>query len=242
MDGHFYRYMSIKKLKDFLTNGKIVFAYPSNWKDPFEKYFVDADYGCLGFKKPATYCACFTQKRENESSWISYSYYNSGEDRHSARVLFDMKLFLELLNSKSYKTTINFRLGLVSYELQERSIMALGKRNSKYYKEAFENFSLDKYADLLLIKRKAFESEVESRLIITVEDDEQDNEGLEVGLDSTVLHNVVKEVTIDPICSPAQAKRIINEIKGILNDDSIPVSQSKLYNTVSPLIIEVPKK
>ena len=158
MDYPFYRYMCMEKLINFLNTGEIVFSYPSKWKDPYERYFVEANYQVLKFNKPATYCACFTQKKENESSWISYSYYNDGDNKHSARVKFDMNLFLDLLNRKNYKKKIEFRLGLVSYELQDRSIKSLGKKSSKYYKEAFNNFSNDKYADLLLIKRKAFES------------------------------------------------------------------------------------
>ena len=132
-------------------------------------------------------------------------------------------------------------IGDVSYDLQNNSLLALGKRTSKYHYSAFpEPFDDDNFVDLLLLKRKSFKYEQESRLIIL--SDESQEEYAYLKYEPAHLQYFVKSIQISPFCSLEKAKILEYEIRESLrkipDGDAISVRQSDLYKNVLPIIVE----
>lgn len=238
----FYRFMR-KEVFDNMLRGTFRFSNPSCWNDPYEKLFVNGNFDAIKYTKPTVYAACFTREPNSDASWKVYT--EDKENDPCIRVEFDMNRFIEALCFAGNQVDrFQLYIGDMSYDLQNNSLCALGKRTSKYHYLAFpEPFSDDNFVDLLLLKRKSFKYEQESRLIIL--SDESQEEYAYLKYEPAHLQYFVKSIQISPFCSLEKAKILEYEIQKSLyssgrvpNGNAIDVRQSNLYENVIPITVE----
>ena len=228
-----YKFMRANYAIDFLDKGILFISNPEAWDDPYESKFVcKTDYSnCKGFNKPqSTYCTCFTDKPANEASWLAYTHKERGIESRCIRIKIDLDTFLNTLNKKRLSllnTKVYF--GRVKYDLQKRSIDALALNTSAYHDAFFKSFDWDKYADLLLIKRKDFDYEHECRLIV-LSDSNQRKKGIKVKFTQKELSHMVEEVMIDPNCTPLEVDLLTERIRSRLRIPPDKVKQYPLYD------------
>ena len=73
-----YKHMSLENALRTLETQSLWFANPENWKDPFEKRFLNAKYISKGKEvafnwKNRLFCTCVTQTISSEAFWHTYS-------------------------------------------------------------------------------------------------------------------------------------------------------------------------
>ena len=238
----FYRFMR-KEVFDNMLRGTFRFSNPSCWNDPYEKLFVNGNFDAIKYTKPTVYAACFTREPNSDASWKVYT--EDKENDPCIRVEFDMNRFIEALCFAGNQVDrFQLYIGDMSYDLQNNSLCALGKRTSKYHYLAFpEPFSDDNFVDLLLLKRKSFKYEQESRLIILSDIEQEDSISLNYA--PMLLQSFVKSIQISPLCPDKKAHELIYEIQKsvdalgrIPNGYDIEVGQSNLYKNVLPITVE----
>lgn len=238
----FYRFISEEAL-DFLLNGSFILKNPATWWDPYEKIIVNGDFTAISYNKPAAYVACFTQANNSEAHWKMYTYGHG----NCFRVEFDLiNLIGSFCLAEPFSPGPMLYFGKVSYGLTENSLKAIGKNTCKYHEIAFpKNFSNDNYVDLLLLKRRAFKWEEESRLVLLSEYNQE--ESMKLCYDPSVLPTFVKSIKVGPSCDDAEYERlkikysrIINDITTMhhYNNQNIAFSRSQLYKPVSPIVVE----
>lgn len=156
-----------------LTNGNMRFLEPSNWEDQYECRFYNAHYNKEDVivdktKAPFLYATCMSSTRNNEAAWGIYSHKQTGLASRCVQFVFDLKKFRKQLVANTKKSSIYF--GPVNYiskyyidHLHESSVEG---QDNKNYHLFFDNFSLECYLNLLLLKRTDFEHEKEIRVFI----------------------------------------------------------------------------
>lgn len=188
---YLYKYMdlesALRSLEPDEKNKKtsLRFVEPTNWEDQYEGRFYNANYFLDNDKRheisseltPFLYACCFTTKRDNEAAWSLYSHNKTGlasrcvEFRIKKRELYDQLFNYALDNKRDGKYPSIFFGNVIYYDkfdidnLHIRELGASKEDNINYHKY-FDNFSLECYLDLLLLKRVAFEHEKELRVFI----------------------------------------------------------------------------
>lgn len=238
----FYRYMSEEDL-DYILGGSFQFKNPSSWWDPFESLMVNGDYSKLGFSKPATYVACFSKLARSEAHWKMYK---RNLRKPCIRVEFDMMNFIrafclaDVLEHQSH-----IYIGDVYYGLRERSILAIGKKTSKYHKVAIpSNFVEKDYVDLLLLKRQSFKWEQETRIIVLRENEEQQPK-FHLRYDPKMAKSFIRSIQIEPKRSNKQFYRLRKKYQEKWDSLGQPLyskefncTKSNLYSKIEPLVFE----
>lgn len=230
-----YKYMPAHNAIDLICNGHFFIASPKTWDDPYEMKFIDrANYSNhTEFQQPkATFCTCFTNKPANEASWITYTYKNRGIESRSIRVKIQMEVFKKLIDQKINALKLIepcAYLGKVKYDLQKKSIDALPKKSSVYHNQFFCPLTWERYADLLLLKRKDFDYEHECRLIVLCNSDNPDiNKGISVYFTDSEINDIIEEVIIDPNCTSLEVDLLKVKILTKINNPT-KVKQNPLY-------------
>ena len=237
----FFKYMDIETALISLEKGTLRFAEPSRWDDQYESRFYTADYSnVLNGKKeeevcPLLYASCFSNKKDDEPAWKIYTYGKTGVGSKCVQFKLDRKelrgqLISNLSNCCIYE-------GCVSYVWQgfidtiHRKYTQYGDRiklNSLF----FDEFDFNKYLNLMLIKRDAFEHEHETRIMIIREVDKsktkaekQSGSGKPVFggyLDVKInWSKVIKEVRYDDSCTKDQKQRLLDTMKKV-NSTIVP--------------------
>lgn len=165
-----YRYMPIEVFYQCLSNNNIRFVQPSTWKDQFEKRFYEADYDTKLHASrdthPKLYALCTTIAKDCEPSWQMYG------KGTLVQVKINRKKFLQALSNYGANNHFLLYEGLANYGIKTEHISIL--HSPTYLKDGksyivkghdllFNNFDLDSYLNLLLLKRSAFSYEQEVR-------------------------------------------------------------------------------
>ena len=174
----YYKYFPIATAIKCLENGTIAFVEPSRWNDAYESLYYEADYSLIApaYKDhPRVFATCVTNQKYDEPAWRIYS----GEEKIC--VLFELDRFkfrYALLKAIGANDTIYE--GEVQYA-SKKIIDTIGKkklvdiktgmdRDNELYSEfiAYRGlpFCIDNYMNLLLLKRKDFKHEQETRFFI----------------------------------------------------------------------------
>lgn len=195
---------------------------PSAWSDPYEKRFYTADYSNIkGFKPHRIYCSCFTQKVSNEAAWRMYGSRDTGIASRTIRFEFRRSALLQLLDHGLSERKIY--IGNALYDYTSKQIDGLHLQKNPLYSRYFRNFSLDKFLNLLLIKRKAFDYEQEVRMFLV--DENTGDIGGEFGLDyddkrflgfpPNAMKEIIKSISVDPICDDLEYNMIKTSIESV---------------------------
>jgi hypothetical protein len=152
-----------------LKNKEITFVSPELWNDPFETKYLKTDYSAIGYIRPEQiYCFCArTDNANEEASWNIYS--NSQEDpliRISLRTFH----FLEYLKNYSDQHNCKIYYSRVNYDLKAKDIAELYKADNEFHDRYFNDFTEEKYIQVMSLKRQAFKYENEVRIFLVSKD------------------------------------------------------------------------
>lgn len=241
-----YKYMDIESAIRFIKTVEMSYVEPSSWYDPFEKRFYNADFSAIpNFKRPKLFASCFTKKPSNEASWVMYSYFKTGLASKSIRFELNPAVYYDMLDSYGNLTKTRIIISDVNYSLPEQTIKALHKTSCTKHSKYFSNFNLDKFINLMLIKRKAFDYEKEVRIFITPTSQTPEEtarafeqaDRIEMGGDEGLLPFLINSIMISPNCTPLETEMIEKKIDEITRG-AIKCKQSKLYSSFDTIIIE----
>lgn len=178
---YYYKYMSLETALLCLENNTIRFSEPTSWPDKYEGHFYKAKIkGAVNSPmNPPLLGCCFTYKQDNEAAWKLYSYDKGGLNSICVEFKLDRnKLREQLYNSlfalSSPNNSFCLYEGYVNYwdqqkidDLHKKTIKKNHKRvTNEYHKAFFHTFTLEKYLNLMLLKRNAFLHEQEVRFLL----------------------------------------------------------------------------
>lgn len=167
--GTLYKYIRLSYVLEMLKNKEITFVSPELWNDPFETKYLKTDYSAIGYIRPEQiYCFCArTDNANEEASWNIYS--NSQEDpliRISLRTFH----FLEYLKNYSDQHNCKIYYSRVDYGLKAKDIAELYKADNEFHDRYFNDFTEEKYIQVMSLKRQAFKYENEVRIFLVSKD------------------------------------------------------------------------
>ncbi len=258
----FYKYMDLESAllclsRDVRTSKEpnLRFVEPSFWDDQYEGRFYNAKYDGKEndpVNTPFLYACCFSAKRENEAAWILYSHNKKGlASRCVEFSLNRTKLRDEL--SKNIENGTSLYIGTVKYTRKEiidnLHLPYIGKDNRENvnYHKYFDNFSLQCYLNLLLLKRPTFEHEKEVRIFIIPKMGKQksrrnNNGDLDKRADPIFINidwiNVIEEIKIDKNCSDYEKKLLQEKIYRLLEDKKNDITRDEYQRLQQKLAIK----
>lgn len=162
-----YKYMPIKTALLCLKNNTLRFSDPTSWKDPFEKYFYKADYRNVmrdSIFDTRLFACCLTQNRDCEAAWKMYTK-DADEDPCVQFKIYPGQFRRFAEKDAREKGTCLYE-GMVNYELNDSEILHLYQKSNKNYLAFFDDFNLEKYLNLMLLKRPFYKYEGEVRYMI----------------------------------------------------------------------------
>lgn len=228
-----HKFLPIENALNILNNKYFWFANPMQWKDPFEKRFIEGMYEEKSFPwKDRVFCTCFTGTSTSEAFWNTYLNGEIGVQLKIKRgaLLQVIKEYAAkhpnytvFIGKIEYKYTNDITKNLSSIpfepELSNKNI------NSQYFR-----------ARLLLLKRKAYEFEDEYRIIV-VKDKNTKEEGIKVSY-TVENDSLIEGITLDPHLKPNMVSFLKNAIKQQYGSQ-IEVCHSYLYKEFKPVKIRI---
>lgn len=172
-----YKYMTLEAFILSLHEGTWQFVEPTKWNDEYEGRFYHANYSDINKPDdcpPKLYATCITGEIANEAAWKVYSH-GQGLGARCVQIKINMNKLRESLSKRIEKKIDednyevvdgNVYEGLVYYDLTDNEINSIHTTSGAYYHTFFDGFDREKFLKLLLIKRKAYEYEKETRLFI----------------------------------------------------------------------------
>lgn len=183
-----YKYAKWEYAKKSLQGRYLWMTNPSEWDDPFEKYFFEADYiDSAGKHHPFpflnnVFCNCFTPDHNSEAHWITYSKTEIGV---SLRIKVP-ELVERLNNFGKANPKYKIYIGKVSYlklsQIQTNDIRTIHLYEDRIGSPVKRDITdPDFCANLLLLKRNSFKHDNEIRLILIRDKDKfsSKKEGIE---------------------------------------------------------------
>lgn len=178
-----YKYMdleaallSLNGINRDVTLQTLRFVEPSWWQDQYEGRFYNAKYEYVSKDRkdyPFLYSCCVSTCPEDESAWGIYSYDAKGLKARCVQFKINRKRLIEQLakncekDSAIYLGTVEYKNRSIIDTLHLQDIKKNGTtEENENYKIYFHNFNIDKYIQLLLLKRIAYEHEKELRFFI----------------------------------------------------------------------------
>lgn len=225
-----FKYMTLGDVISSFLDNSIYFAEPTTWKDNYESRFYTAKYvsNTQPFIAPKLFASCFTKNKVSEAAWAMYKKNTTGIDSFCVKLTIDIDKFRKNL-SKAVRSTGNIYEGEINYSLCQTDLNNLHKSSSKkYYKHLFSKFSLEKFLNLLLLKRPFFEYENEIRFFINLNNSPSGNAYIVKNIN---WKDFVKEITIHSNNSSNEYK----VLEQILKDTKItaPLKSKSIYNTTN---------
>ncbi len=220
-----WKYLSLEHALDMIEEERLYLANPTEWKDPYESYFMQATYSedsttksYAGLFKPSRqlYCTCFTDAFQNDAQWNLYH----GEDM-AVMIGFDVK---KLFDAFSQCHTPLY-IGRVNYV---EGGWAKARELSDSDKEELKKGNKKAILSLMLRKRINYAYEQEIRLMcLRKYDDKEKKKGTNVPIPGIVDSIVRIRV------SPKVGTRTINMIQDYLSDKIPKISRSRLFAKIA---------
>lgn len=160
-----YKYMPLDKAIKTLKSNALWLANPIEWEDPFEKLLLTAQYkknnNTYDFPfKDSLFATCLTRDSESEANWKLYS-------KEQIGVLFKVNiesLVKELEAFANYNKSYTVIVGKVVYK-KEEDIRKTILSELQDFKPGSSG-TAEQCAKLMLLKRNAFKSDNEIRIIV----------------------------------------------------------------------------
>lgn len=258
----FYKYMdlesallSLSKNVEKSKNPNLRFVEPSFWDDQYEGRFYNAIYDGNKedtAKTPFLYACCFSSKRENEAAWILYSHNKKGLASRCVEFCLNRNKLREEL-AKNIENGMSLYIGTVKYENKEiidnlhQPCIGDDNHDNNNYHKYFDNFTLQSYLNLLLLKRPTFEHEKEVRIFIIPKIGKQksrrnNNGELEKNADPIFINidwvNVIEEIKIDKNCSNYEKELLQEKINRLLEDKKNNITEEEYQRLQQKMTIK----
>lgn len=176
-----YRITSFDRAVEIITERKLYFAHPSTWDDPYEKVVKHE-------QSNAIFAQCWCRKALSDAMWRIYSPHSVGVRIGTTR----QRLHQALTRAKTDEN-IQFKIQNVEYLYQEK-LDEIIDRSINNLRNAYTFASA---AESLFLKRKAFDHERETRVVIC--DPSRLNNGARKGVTIDVdPFEVITSIWIDP--------------------------------------------
>jgi hypothetical protein len=236
-DQPIFRVYKKKWFLPILNNGNDTLINPSKWDDPFENFFLtrtlveaqsttdEPEYGCLKSLARDWYGQCWTTNSDTDAMWRMYSPCKDGiQVKTTIRKLFE-NLEQQVPQEKRH---LQCFVGRVEYLTMDKiKEMMDGLKFADVARE-------QSFADLLCIKREAFNHESEVRILF--HDIDKPGRGLNGTFNYPLTANdIFQEIVVDPRLNVAEAKMVGEELRGA--GCKIPIRRSDLYYDGSYFII-----
>jgi hypothetical protein len=225
-DAPICRIFSKNRFLDLVGSRKNGLVSPSKWEDPFENFFLSAQViGPRGENISMNnlakdwYGQCWTHNDDTDAMWRIYSH---GRDGIKVKTTV-RKLFVSFYDNQDPYAVLKFFVGQVRY-FTEADIATF--MNNVTFQDITFGGQADKFAQLLCVKREAFEHEHEIRLLFQDIDPRRGTDG--VALFDLDVNVVCDEVVLDPRLSDADFVETKAQIKAA--GCTLPISQSTLYH------------
>lgn len=263
---HLYKYMDLESAllsldkKPAVDNNpekepNLRFVEPTSWDDQYEGRFYNAIFNGKEIDAETTpflYACCFSSKRENEAAWILYSHDRTGlASRCVEFTINKFKLREQLVkNTKDcaiYIGNVNYKNKEVIDKIHLRNLDNENNEINEDYNHYFKFFTLERYLELLLLKRTTFEHEREVRIFIIPDSDKdmkktrRNKKGEFNGDEKPKCKfvnidwiDIIEEVKIDKHCTAFEKSLLqekldkLIEEKGYLEKDKIDEIKAKL--------------
>lgn len=213
-----YRIVSFDRAVDILTNGELYFAHPSSWDDPYEKTLKHKLSGEI-------FALCWCRKAQSDAMWRIYSPHGLGVRIGTTR----QRLKVALDKAKKNRELANYKIQNVEYVYQEELDFNLKDITTLLEK----NCSFSNASKSLFLKRKAFDHERETRLVLS-KPETLNAKGITIKIDPSELFS---SIWIDPRAPQAMVDAYTYYLKNKLNFKGT-VKKSGLYTAPDKLTIE----
>lgn len=223
-----YRIYNLKRFEQLLTVRTDALVNPSKWEDPFENFFLartkvfdGAQQISLANLSSDWYGQCWSLNAETDAMWRIYS----PDPRVGVKVKSTIrKLFENLKRFGSPAPYLQFYVGRVLY-MDQQQILDMMKGLT------FSSLAIggqgEGFAQLLCVKRTAFQHEQEVRLLFQdIEPRRGKGKVLTFHLDPNSLFD---EVVLDPRLPDIDRDSVRNSLLG--SGCTLPISRSSLYET-----------
>ena len=239
---YLYKYMTLEGAIRCLEDGTLLFREPTEWTDKYEgRFYKDK----IKFQNPdkvkyhpagPAYICCFSRVNASEPAWKVYSYDNSDKKTKSHKKCVEFKIspkiIRETLFTYANNNDYNFFESVVSYDYK-KNIDELHKKESRFFKPFFDNFTLDKYLSLLSLKRNAYDYEKEFRFFLVP--NKNGNNSKMISIDNFPWIEAVSEIRYDSEMSNKE----ISDLKDAYNTacDHAPSKGLSMKKDISKIIV-----
>lgn len=229
-----FKYINIDRALEFIKTKELCFIEPSIWNDPYEKRFYNADYSNIDYFHPPkkVYSICTTSKKTSEPAWRVYSFNSKGLTSRCVLFKFKRSSFLKSVDDYAQKNNFDFYEGEANYLFNDSIIKDMHLRGKYRYDDFFNNMNLDKYLNLLLIKRQAFEYEKEIRYFLINKSLLSESKFL-VPFDVIEL---IESIWYDKDCSVDEIKKLNDTCRD--NNIKVPIMKFDLYDASKEIKID----
>lgn len=223
-DTPIYRIFNFDRFEQLMKTNELILVNPDMWDDPFENFYLKAD-AFMGDEKVSLeslrkewFGQCWTLNEDTDAMWRIYS-----PQKNGVRLKTTVgKLFRAVIDQQGIFADFGSFIGKVEYLSKEEI--------QKYHKQTFSETMLGGqgtgFAEMLLRKRKAFEHEVEVRVLASLSSEylHEYEDGLyQVKID---FESMFDEICLDPRLENDDFEKMKNQLE---NKTSIPIIQSDLY-------------
>lgn len=235
-----YKYMDLEAALLSLNGEKkkekqtLRFVEPSWWQDQYEGRFYNAKYERVSKDRkdyPFLYSCCVSTCPEDESAWGIYSYDAKGLKARCVQFQINRKRLIEQLakncdkDSTIYLGTVVYKNKSIIDTLHLTDIKKDGTmKKNENYNIYFHNFGIDKYIQLLLLKRIAYEHEKEFRFFIIPPNAEKkkktqnlDDKKSDANFIPIDWLDVLEGIQIDSNCSNYEKSLLEEAIEKLIN-------------------------
>ena len=217
-----YRIMDYHHVVQLFKTKKLYFSHPSRWEDPYEKRLKHPISQML-------YAHCWCTKSMSDAMWRIFSKNQTSIRIRTTRFkLFEVMHDFCKASNKQYKRRVTPLTYLTTPRLEKKTLELV-----KVLREADEKDAISAAADIICMKRNAFDHEAEVRAILYCpsESGEEAKAAVLVDVDP---HDFVESILIDPRASDEITDTIAHYFKTVLNYRG-SIARSTLYQVPSEI-------
>jgi hypothetical protein len=215
-----YRFVPLHRFIEIFEKKALTFVYLGLWKDPFERFFLEAKYRLDGkdFDLPIKnrlFSMCWSRTKESEAFWNTYVQHNDG-----VRIQVGGIEMLNMLDAFCAGSSYQVFIGKVRY----LNILELKKyeKDWKFIRQLNSSFLNVSHIELMLLKRRPFEFEDEIRILL-FPDEKRRSIIYEVPVNP---REFIRESLLDPRMEEVTANMIKSYFR---SEHQVNLKKSRLY-------------
>lgn len=245
-DSYLYKYcgldVAILAINQEKTKLKLRFTEPVFWKDPVESQIYTAEFpDRIKDKAQKVFACCVTTNRLSEAAWITYGYDKTGIGARCVKFSLNALALRNALTKAASDKGYTLYEGDVEY-VDSKNLNRINDPQSDIYRRFItENFTVETFLEMLLLKRNAFSYEKETRFFLVKKDAANSNRTKKRDVKKKVegKHFVDIEIDIETVVNKVYYSESCDnaEIKVLREYYDEKVEASTLYKARKILVI-----